>query len=520
MKKLITAALIALPLTFCNVYAYSDVPKGHWAENYIKTASDKGIMRGTGNNEFGLGKPVKRAEFAIMLCNLMNWDISQYTNSPEKYDLYIYSIKAHNVFNEDNFRPNDYITRKEMADMLIRAIGFSGIETESSPFTDINDPYITAAYDFGIINGKGKNIFAPNDTISREESAVMMCRLYDKYSQKLNHIHGFYAISSWNQREFAGKMESVSFGWSRLEYNNGVVLNTTSKNGNDWKIPDGAEEAIEYFSQKGVPANLAVIMNTEQKGENNKNACETILLNPENRKKAVEQIIEKSSEFKGITIDFEGMKGEELKNGFNLFLTELKNAMSNEKTLYTAVHPVTNGEYFNGYDYGTIGKISDMVIIMAHDYGALSMNEAERNAGFTTTPVTPFNQVYFSLKEATKQIDDKNKITLALSLASTTCWTLDNNGKVINEYSEHPSQETIEKRLSQPNTITEYSQKYRNPKATYIDDKGNKVVLWYENTESIHDKILLARMFGINKISLWRIGQITDDIWNTIESLK
>lgn len=518
MKKLIFMSLIIMPLMISTVYGYSDVPEMHWAKEYIEKATDKGIMQGMGNDKFGLGQPVKKGEFITMLSNMMNWNIVQ--NNGKWYEPYIKAAFEQGVIDSAEINAEDYITRKEMAEMLIKSLGFSEIETEDTPFSDVDNPYITAAYDFGIISGKSKESFVPNDYATREESAAMMCRLYDKYSHKLDFVHGFYAISSWNQREIAKKMDSISFGWSRLEYDEGVVLNTTNLNGNDWKIPEGAEDAMSYFSQSKIPMNLAVIMNTSQNGENGENACQTILLNDENRKKAVDLIVKASSEFNGVTIDFEGMKGEDLKNGLNMFLQDLRNKLSSEKVIYTAVHPVMNNEYYDAYDYVTIGEISDMVILMAHDYGAVYMNATERISGFTATPVTPFNQVYTALKAASEQIEEKNKIALAISVASTACWTLDDKGSVINEYSLHPDINTIEKRLLQPDTVVEYSQKYRNPKALYKDDDGNKVVLWYENEQSISDKIKLAKMFGINKVSVWRIGQLTDNIWTAIQNFK
>lgn len=518
MKKIIFILLIVMPIMVSTVYGYSDVPEKHWAKEYIEKATDEGIMQGIGNDNFGLGQPVKKSEFITMLSKMMNWNIIQ--SDGKWYEPYINAAFEQGVIDSVEINAENYITRKEMAEMLIKSLGFSEIETEDTPFSDVDNSYITAAYDFGIISGKSEGIFAPNDFATREESAVMMCRLYDKYSHKLDFIHGFYAISSWNQREIAKKMDSISFGWSRLEYNEGIVLNTTNSNGNDWIIPEGADDAVEYFSQNNIPMNLAVIMNTSQNGKAGENACQTILLNSENRKKAVDLIVSESFKFNGVTIDFEDMKGTDLKNGLNLFLQELRNKLPAEKVIYTAVHPIMKDEYYDAYDYETIGEISDMVILMAHDYGAVYMNENERISGFTTTPVTPFNQVYTALKAASEQIKDKNKIALALSVASTTCWTLDDNGSVINEYSLHPDIDTIEKRLLQSDTIVEYSKKYRNPRAVYKDDDGNKIVLWYENQQSISDKIKLAKMFGINKVSVWRIGQLTDDIWTAIYDFK
>lgn len=48
---------------------------------------------------------------------------------------------------------------------------------------------------------------------------------------------------------------------------------------------------------------------------------------------------------------------------------------------------------------------------------------------------------------------------------------------------------------------------------------------WVEDSRSVKDKINLAKMFGINSVSIWRIGAVTNgnseqymDIWNTIIS--
>lgn len=77
LTKIAVSVLSIIPFTVSSVFAYSDVPKGHWAEEYIQTASEKGIMRGVGDDTFGLGKPVKASEFITMLCKLMDFPISE-----------------------------------------------------------------------------------------------------------------------------------------------------------------------------------------------------------------------------------------------------------------------------------------------------------------------------------------------------------------------------------------------------------------------------------------------------------
>ena len=549
MKKFIKTilclcAFFTLPV-LCAHAEFSDVPENHWAYESIQKASEQNIMSGYGDGIFGLGENVKRGEFCAMLNRLMGFEVSAPSVpsfSDVSGDAWYYAdvetALAHDVTDLEGglFRPEDYITREEMAVMLVRALGYKTLaqSVDSCPFSDVssNAGYIDAAYSFGIINGRDDTTFDPQGLALREEGAAMMVRLLDRYSQKLSWLHGFYAISSWSQRELGAQMNNVSFGWSRMEYSpdTGIYLNTTSSNNNDWRFPDGYEDALSYYRDSDVGMNLAVMMNTSQSVQTtdgtSTDLCSYVLLNAENRTAAAEEIASALGDFDGVTIDFEGMRGEELKSSFNLFLAELKQLIG-DKQLYVMVHPVMKSStYYDAYDYKTIGSIADKVILMAHDYGASFMEEDLRNAGFTTTPVTPFDEVYHALKaitDADTGISDKNKIALAVSTSSTVCWLMQ-DGKVINETPVHPAMDTILRRLTQVGTVINYSDTYRNPYAEYTDDDGNTAVLWYEDSRSIGDKIDLAKMFGINGLSVWRIGAVpTSDtpgiyynVWDSI----
>lgn len=537
IKNLINTIIIVCILTvstFANAASYADVPTEHWAYSVINDAAEAGIMYGRDDGTFGLGDTVKRCEFAAMLVRLMKWeesssDIPLFSDlqSGEWYVADINTLAEHNVFNEKEFRPNDNITRREMAVMLVKALGYSELaqsETDSV-FNDVSDDegYITVAHTLGIINGKSDTVFEPEGLALREEAAAMMMRMFNKYNSTLNEIHGFYAISSWGQKEMAAQMDAVSFGWSRLQYtdNNAVFLNQTSDGGNDWCIPDGSQNAIDYMRKNGVSINLAVTMT-------NDNDCNAILLNSENRSEAIRQILSASENFDGVTIDFEGMKGSELKNGLNEFVKELRRLLGNKK-LYVAVHPVLkhSNEYFNAYDYRTLGEYADRIILMAHDYAANTLPDDLINTDFIATPVTPFDEVFNALKAITNLttgISDKSKIQLAISTASTAAWNTTDR-KITDNTAIHPSIDTVQKRLAQSDTEITYSQTYKNPYAFYNTENNQQILIWYEDSRSVKDKINLAKMFGINSISIWRIGAIANgnreqymDIWNTIIS--
>ena len=537
LKTLINTIIVASVLTVSTVVSaadYADVPDEHWATAVINEAAEAGIMYGRDDGTFGLGDTVKRSEFAAMLVRLMKWDksvsaISLFSDvqSDKWYFADINTLADHNVFNEKEFRPNDNITRREMAVMLVKALGYSELAQSetSSVFNDVStdEGYISVAYTLGIINGKSDTMFDPEGPALREEGAAMMMRMYNKYYSSLNEIHGFYAISSWGQKEMAAQMDSVSFGWSRLQYtdDNVVLLNQTSDGGNDWCVPDGSQNAIDYMRENGVSINLAVTMTDTED-------CNVILLNSENRSEAIRQILSASDNFDGITIDFEGMKGTELKEGLNEFVKELKTMLGNKK-LYIAVHPVLkhSNEYFDAYDYKTLGDYADRIILMAHDYAAYTLPDNLINTNFIATPITPFDEVFTALKAITNPIigvSDKSKIQLAISTASTTAWNTTDK-RITDNTAIHPSIDTVQKRLAQNDTEITYSQAYKNPYAFYNTESNQQILLWYEDSRSVKDKINLAKMFGIKSVSIWRIGTVANgnseqymDIWNTIIS--
>ncbi|MBD7970561.1 S-layer homology domain-containing protein [Paenibacillus gallinarum] len=78
------------------------------------------------------------------------------------------------------FAPKDSVTRAEFAKMLIRALNLeNSYATES--FVDVNDsdwfaPYVAAAVELGIINGRTSTKFAPHEKITRVEMATMIAR--------------------------------------------------------------------------------------------------------------------------------------------------------------------------------------------------------------------------------------------------------------------------------------------------------------------------------------------------------
>lgn len=548
---------------------FSDVPEKHWAYDTIHYFRYLDITRGIGENKFGLGQTVKKGEFITMLVRLMGWEIADTEDSSfsdvskdKWYHPYIETAVSHGaVLKEmDNFSPDKPITRLEIAEAIVRALGYGGLAEQikylPGEFEDVTagSEYANILKDFGISNGVDGVRFLPESNAKKEEAAAMLIRMYQRLNSRVDELHAFYAIKSFNQADMIKDLDSVSFGWSRLEYNedNKSLVVAVDKNGkSDFYIPEGFLEPIKITRQSSLPIQLNLFASNDTKiknpsGDGQMGIIEYLLTNAETWSEVIDQIdrtlnnTEVTNDFisfDGIVVDFENIRGERLKQLYTEFLSKLSEALEkSNKKLYVAVHPQRGGgqAYYNGYDYRTIGKIADRVILMAHDYNAVSLTEAEMAAGYNDTPLTPLNEVYYALKAITDKdtgVADLSKVWLQLSF-DTVQWKI-SEGKVINQNAYRPSYVQLGERMSKyepgSNMSLKYSERIKNPWLTYYNSSdGTDNIIWYEDTRSINAKIQLAKLFGINGISLWRLGNIPDfedteinesylDVWQAIK---
>lgn len=86
---------------------------------------------------------------------------------------------------EGQFVPNAEVTRAEFAKMIVKAFGLEDASAVES-FTDVgsNDwyqPYVAAAAQAGLIEGRAEGVFAPEATITRAEMATIASRALAKF---------------------------------------------------------------------------------------------------------------------------------------------------------------------------------------------------------------------------------------------------------------------------------------------------------------------------------------------------
>ncbi|WP_312884318.1 InlB B-repeat-containing protein [Paenibacillus xylanilyticus] len=177
------------PSTAPTDIALSDV-EGHWAEEFIRQAVRDGIVQGYADGSFKPNASITRAEFTVMLMNTLQTKYTEATLSftdRSKIGAWAQSAVSRAVqagFIQGDadgaFRPNDAVTRAEMAMMVANALQLKTESGTSSTFADDEQipvwakAAVAGMQNSGLLNGKGLNTFAPKDNTTRAEAVKLL----------------------------------------------------------------------------------------------------------------------------------------------------------------------------------------------------------------------------------------------------------------------------------------------------------------------------------------------------------
>lgn len=174
------------------VAIFNDLASVSWAEKQILYLADRGIVNGKGNNHFDPNGYVTREEFVKMLVtafNIHNVDAHSGfgdSDSAKWYDSYIASAANKGIVkgdNNGNFGVGENITREDMSVLVYRTLqSEKSFDVQSmnvlfADHTNISDYAVEGIYALkkaGYINGMGNNMFAPKNSCTRAEAAVII----------------------------------------------------------------------------------------------------------------------------------------------------------------------------------------------------------------------------------------------------------------------------------------------------------------------------------------------------------
>ncbi|OBZ07706.1 S-layer homology domain-containing protein [Bacillus sp. FJAT-26390] len=174
--------------------SFNDIA-GHWAETNIKDAASKGIVGGYLDGSFKPNAQVTRAEFTVMLVNALQlkgvakplaFKDSEMVRDWAKEAI---SLAAEagiiSGYEDGTFRADTIITRAQMVAMIVKAASLPVSEIDSTTFVDDAaiaawaKGYVMTAAQQGIIQGRGGNRFAPNDSATRAESVTVLLKMLE-----------------------------------------------------------------------------------------------------------------------------------------------------------------------------------------------------------------------------------------------------------------------------------------------------------------------------------------------------
>jgi hypothetical protein len=177
-------------------FGFNDVPEDAWYARYVNHMANLDIMKGYGD-EFRPNQNITRAEFVKTLISAYeaagNYSIQTEPDryygdvSPDAwYAPYVNKARAMsfaNGYTDNTFRPNQNITRAEAMVMLInmRNSYNNQYTLKDLPFTDVvpGSWYYDAvrkAFSLKYATGKTLTTFAPNDNLTRAETATIISR--------------------------------------------------------------------------------------------------------------------------------------------------------------------------------------------------------------------------------------------------------------------------------------------------------------------------------------------------------
>lgn len=166
----------------------------HWAKHDIEVMASRHIVKGVSDTQFAPNTTITRAEFAALLARTLQLETTAGTASftdvaaSSWYVGDVAKAAAAGLIKGDDgkFRPNDTITRQEMAVMIERAAKLKGAapsESGSLAFSDAASIQAWAkeavenVYALGIIKGRPDGSFGPAETATRAEAAAMLLKL-------------------------------------------------------------------------------------------------------------------------------------------------------------------------------------------------------------------------------------------------------------------------------------------------------------------------------------------------------
>lgn len=193
MRKLLLALLVLFTASFSfgsteKAYAqpyFKDVPNGYWAIEEILYLQNLNVISGYADGRFLPGKPVTKAQAAMMMNRSLKFDTKNVVNPgfsdlPATHPAYkdvAALVQVGVIPKAPAFRPNEELKRGEMAKYLVNGYKLKG--TYPAQIKDVSAdllPAVKALAANGVTAIFSDGTYKPNDSVTRAQFSAFIAR--------------------------------------------------------------------------------------------------------------------------------------------------------------------------------------------------------------------------------------------------------------------------------------------------------------------------------------------------------
>lgn len=263
-----------------------------------------------------------------------------------------------------------------------------------------------------------------------------------------------------------------------------------------------APEFVAAVRALGIPLVPTISNAHPQTNQKDPALAVTVLGDPQRRARHVAAILDtvRTREYDGIDINYENMPAD-LRRAFTRFIGDLADVLHAEGrllavTLQPKIREPGGDNGSAALDYAAIGAVADLVRVMAYDY---SWETSEPG------PVAPLPWVEQVVRYAAAQIPPA-RLQLGVALYGYEWSAGAGTSRMWDELDAIAREQGAEIR---------WDQQARSPWFEY-DADGRRVVVWFENADSLAYKLDLVRRLGLAGLAAWRLGGEDPRVWHTL----
>ncbi len=234
----------------------------------------------------------------------------------------------------------------------------------------------------------------------------------------------------------------------------------------------------------------------------------------QNREALAEQLYQviMANHLDGINVDIENVS-EKYRDEYTDLVRLLREKLPADREVSVAVAANPDGwtlGWHGSYDYKALGEIADHLFVMAYD---------EHYQGGEAGPVASLSFAESSVQYALQSVPAE-KIVLGLPFFGRI-WSEDGEVSGVGV-----SCQRVESIVARYNAEVSYDRGFRSPKAeftvTEADSlvingqtmKPGRYVIWFENSNSLKEKLALVDKYKLKGAGSWALGQETVDVWD------